>query len=871
MKGLSTMTRRTKALFSFGVVMALATASFTMAAVPAEATDPDPATQQYRPYLHYTPEKNWMNDPNGLIYHNGTYHMYYQYNPNGTTWGNMSWGHATSTDLMHWAEQPLAIAQTLNGSEHSIEDIFSGSIVVDSQNTTGFGTLQNPPLVAVYTSNFTNDHPTYPGKQAQSLAYSTDDGQTWTKYGNNPVLNRNTTDFRDPKVFWYQGATESYWVMSAVEANEHRVLFYKSTDLKSWDYLDDFTPANATGGQWECPDLFPLAVDGDPNNIKWVLVVNINPGAVAGGSGGQYFVGDFDGIHFTSETTDPVDQLPPGNVHAGFNGGNYNGWNVQNDPANPTGPWGSVPVSSTVPGQTPVTGSIGAGLINSFHGGDAPVGTIESQPFTVDSDYINMLVGGGNHPHLWGGQLGNEPPPGYLLFDGFDYPGTLTDAGWQLTGDFQAALNPSTAGGDFAIGKRINTFEGGSNGDNNVGTITSPEFYLTNTNIGFLLGGGQQQTDGQLQVELLVDGAPVRTTTGKNAGDLNWQNWDVSQYYGQIARIRIVDNQTGPWGHLTLDNMVLGPEPAKPRSVETSVNLMVNGQTVRSSTGKNSENLDWTAWNVKEFKGSQATIKIIDNNRSDWGHILADEFVLSDTTKLRQHDWLDWGKDYYAAVSFNNTPNNKRIILGWMNNWDYGQETPTSTWRGTMALPREVVLTQTSEGPRLRQQVVTQADALENTAARYETTAAQDIVPGTTILPITGDVVRIDAEFSPGTADTFGLKVLSNASEATKIGYTTSKGQLFIDRNNSGNESFHPKFPSVDDVPVQLLSNGRLRLRVYVDRASVEVFAQDGLKTMTDQVFPTAGANSIAVFSEGGTARLESLKVTPMNAAMWAG
>lgn len=861
------MTRRTKPPVVTSVIAAVVVSlSLATTSAPAHATDPDPATQQYRPSVHYTPLKNWMNDPNGLVYNNGTYHIYYQYNPYGTTWGNMSWGHATSTDLLHWSEQPLAIPQTFNGSGQATEDIFSGSIVVDSQNTSGLGTAQNPPMVAVYTSNFTGNHPLYPGKQAQSLAYSTDSGQTWTKYSGNPVLSRNTTDFRDPKVFRYQGSAGSYWVMSAVEANEHRVLFYKSSDLKSWTYLDDFKPANATGGQWECPDLFPLAVDGNTNNTKWVLVVNINPGSVAGGSGGQYFVGSFDGTTFKSETTDPVDVAPPGNVIAGFNGGSYSGWNVGNDPANPGGPWGSAPAGGTLTGQQTVTGSIGSGLVNGFNGGDVPTGTLESAPFTLTKDYINFLAGGGNHPRQPGEQPGNAPPPGYLLFDGFDYPGTLSAAGWQLSGDFEAARNPSTAGGEYAIGKRINTFEGGPSADNNTGTVTSPEFYLTNTNIGFLLGGGNR-TDGSLQVELLVGGVPVRSATGSNSGDLNWKNWDVSQYYGQIARIRIVDNATGPWGHLTLDNMVLGSQPAQPRSSETTVNLMVNGQAVRTTTGSDSEHLDWKTWDVSAYEGSQATIRIVDNNRGGWGHILADEFVASDITRLEQHDWLDWGRDYYAAVSFNNVPDGKRIMLGWMNNWDYGQSTPTSTWRGSMALPREVQLTQTSQGPRLSQKAVQQVDSLKNTGAAY-TVTAQDIASGTSSLPMSGDVLQIDAQFSPGTATAFGLKVLGDGTEATRIGYTTASGRAFIDRTASGNEGFHPAFASLDDAPVQLI-NGKLTLRIFVDKASVEVFAQGGLTTLTDQVFPSAGASSLSLFSEGGTARLESLTVTPLNKAMW--
>ncbi|WP_434994308.1 GH32 C-terminal domain-containing protein [Arthrobacter sp. Ld5] len=828
-----------------------------------------PGTEEYRPRLHYTPQQNWMNDPNGLVYHKGVYHMYYQYNPFGTRWGNMSWGHATSTDLLRWQEKPVAIPQTLGTGGASIEDIFSGSIVVDTANATGFGTTQNPPLVAIYTSTYTGAHPTLAGKQAQSLAYSTDDGTTWTKYSGNPVLDRNSANFRDPKVFRYDGPAGSYWVMTAVEATDHKVVLYKSTNLKNWTYLSEFGPANATEGIWECPDLFPLPVDGNTANTKWVLVVNLNPGAVAGGSGGQYFVGSFDGTTFTSESTDPIQGTPPGVSLGNFNNGTYQNWVKRTGSGAQDTPFPTAPANGTLPGQTPVTGTIGAGMLNSFAGGDGPTGTIESPAFTVTDNYLNFLVGGGNHTRAPGTQPGNQPPPGYLLFDGFDYPGTLAQAGWQVTGNLDPARNPSTIGGHYAIGKRINTFEGGPSGDDNQGTLISPSFYLTNTNIGFLLGGGGR-TDGKLQVELVVDGNVVRTATGKNSGALDWQNWDVSAYYGKSAYLRIIDNATGPWGHLTLDNMVLGSQPAQPRSTETSVSLLVNGQAVRTSTGANTEKLDWASWNVSQFRGQQATILVTDNNSGGWGHILADEFFLSPTPalpRMEEHDWLDWGKDYYATVSFNNAPSNRRIMLGWMNNWDYGQDTPTSTWRGTMALPREVALTQTPKGPRLKQQVVTEIASLRASTGQY-VAPAQDLPPGSRLVPFTGDRLQIDAEFSPGTAENFGLTVLGNSTEATRIGYNTTTGRLYVDRRNSGNEGFHPAFASLDQAPVQL-SNGRLSVRIYVDKASVEVFAQGGTTTITDQVFPAQGATQIGLFSDGGTARLESLRITPLANAMW--
>jgi fructan beta-fructosidase len=174
--------------------------------------------------------------------------------------------------------------------------------VLDAHNTTGFGTAGTPPLVAIYTSAYSGASPRA-GRQAQSLAYSLDEGLTWTKYQGNPVLDRASADFRDPKVFWYDGAAGSYWVMVAVEAVQRQVVLYKSADLKTWEHLSTFGPANATGGVWECPDLFELPVDGNPEDRKWVLIVNINPGGVAGGSAGQYFLGAFDGVTFRSEST----------------------------------------------------------------------------------------------------------------------------------------------------------------------------------------------------------------------------------------------------------------------------------------------------------------------------------------------------------------------------------------------------------------------------------------------------------------------------------------------------------------------------------------------------------------------------------------
>jgi fructan beta-fructosidase len=241
-----------------------------------------------RPHFHFAPARNWMNDPNGLIFYRGKYHLFFQYNPEDNQWGNMSWGHATSTDLISWQEHPVAISYT---PTHAI---FSGSAVVDYFNTTGFGSIENPAMVAIFTA-----HQHDGLRQSQSLAYSTDEGLTWQQYEGNPVLDLEMKDFRDPKVVW--NTVNEAWVMNVVKPHEYTVAFYQSKDLKQWELLSEFTNKNGTDGVWECPDLFPLTVDGDSSKIKWVLFVSVNPGGVTGGSGTQFFIGDWNGKEFIAD------------------------------------------------------------------------------------------------------------------------------------------------------------------------------------------------------------------------------------------------------------------------------------------------------------------------------------------------------------------------------------------------------------------------------------------------------------------------------------------------------------------------------------------------------------------------------------------
>lgn len=501
-------------------------------------------TAWFRPAIHFTARDTWLNDPNGLVYYGGLYHLFFQNNPYGNTWGNMSWGHATSTDLLHWTEHPVAIPCD------ETEDIYSGSVVVDHGNTSGFGTADAPALVAIYTSAY-KAASEYSGTQAQSLAYSTDAGMTWRKYDGNPVLTRNSAHFRDPKVFRYEDAFGSCWVMVAVEAQHQKVVFYRSADLKTWDFLSDFGPANADAGEWECPDLFPLPVDGDPENVKWVLIVNVNPGAVAGGSGGQYFIGDFDGVRFV-----------------------------------------------------PNAGSLAA------------------------------------------------------------------PSGVSALGDAAAAA-----------------------------------------------------------------------------------------------------------------------------------------------------------------------------------------------AALRECLWLDWGRDCYASVSFNNVPDGRRIIIGWMNNWDYANHLPTAPWRSSMTLARELRLTAVNGSARLVQQPVLGSSAVDEQMrlgpfeVRDSAFRLPDAGPGSAQV--------IEAEILPGDAEHVAFHLLGNedGSAGTVLSYNAATRRLILDRRRSGDIGFHEKFASAESAPL-VLEDGALKLRIVVDHCSVEVFAQDGKVVLTDLVFPEPGSARNRLAVTGGQATVRTLAVT---------
>ena len=256
-------------------------------------------TDYYRPSYHFTPLYGWMNDPNGMVYKDGEYHLYFQYNPYGSKWGNMHWGHAVSKDLVHWEHLDPAIARDPVGH------IFSGSSVIDKKNTAGFG---KNAIIAIYTNNSVNHD------EVQCIAYSNDNGRTFTKYEGNPVLTPfdGLKDFRDPKVFWYEKGKCWYMIVSA----DKETRFYKSKNLKKWTYVSAFGKGMGQQPcQYECPDFFQLPVNGDKKKMKWVMTMNINPGCWFGGSATEYFVGDFDGKKFTCPDANEVKWLDWGKDH----------------------------------------------------------------------------------------------------------------------------------------------------------------------------------------------------------------------------------------------------------------------------------------------------------------------------------------------------------------------------------------------------------------------------------------------------------------------------------------------------------------------------------------------------------------------------
>ena len=485
--------------------------------------------ETYRPQYHFSPKINWTNDPCGLVYFGGKYHLFFQHNPFGDMWGHMSWGHAVSPDLVKWTGLPVAIPEGPDAM------IFTGSSVVDTNNTSGLCDSGRPCIVSIYTGHTPNTERT-PARQTQNLAYS-QDGLTWKKYSGNPVLDLQMADFRDPKVFWHEGGKQ--WVMVVVLPTEKKVRFYGSSNLKTWKHLSDFGPEGATGGVWECPDLYELQAEANGGRRRWVLKVGLNAGHIAGGSGEQYFVGEFDGVRFRNDD-------------------------------------------------------------------------LEKKPL-----------------------------------------------------------------------------------------------------------------------------------------------------------------------------------------------------------------------------------------------------------------WLDYGRDCYCALTWNNERDRQKHLIGWMNNWQYARETPTSPWRGAMTLPRSLELRSTREGVRLAQSPGPALESLRTGVCAYRGRDLAELNRKLVAWPHRTQTFELLASIRPGKVNRIVWKVFESTNEYTGIGYDAEARQLFVDRTRSAHIAFNNRFPSRTVAPLEI-GNEPFDLHLFVDHSSIEVFANHGCTVLTNLVFPDPESTGISIQSEGG--QVDSIDVRIWNLrSIWSG
>lgn len=641
---------------------------------PSPPTDAPTATEAWRPRYHFSPRRHWMNDPNGLVFHDGEYHLYFQHNPKGSQWGHISWGHAVSTNLADWQELAVAIPAT----ERIMA--FSGSVVVDHANTAGFAPpgSAEPALVALFTA-----FDPVTTIQSQHLAFSLDRGRSYTPYAGNPVIDINSTEFRDPKVFWHEPTRR--WVMLLVAALQQQVWIYNSVNLKVWDRVSTFGPAgSAAYNIWEVPDLVELPIrtpDGRLAGTRWVLFVSVNHGSLWGGSGVQYFVGDFDGRCFTADDSGTAAPLmtPPGDPLADFSGaGLPHGWTITGSA------FGTGPVAGALPGQPFASGHLGRGLMNSGHGGHGSTGTVTSAPFTLSQPCLN----------------------------------------------FQIA------------------------------------------------GGSTQRT----RLELIVDGLVVRRASGNGTALLSWRTWDVTEFIGLKALLRAVDEDTEPGGYLLFAHPTLSQAPIQPPATS--------------------------------------------------------DIAL----------WADHGRDFYAPITFSNVPDGRALWLGWMSNWDYARQLPTEPWRGQASSVRELDLTPTRRGLRLRQRVADEVrEGVEDAVAVLSvsctaTQAAASLAAAS--LSSRQLMVRLTV-VAEGLRAPVGLKLFAGKGGEVLVGFDPHRQTFFVDR--SGLPHRFGGHPERHDA-VRVSDQREVSIEVWTDGSTIELFGDGGTVVISDLVYPDPNDTGVALF-----------------------
>jgi fructan beta-fructosidase len=470
--------------------------------------------------------------------------------------------------------------------------------------------------------------------------------------------------------------------------------------LKDWKHLSDFGPAGSTQGIWECPDLFPLPIEGNRNASRWALIVNVGSAAKAGGSGCQYFVGNFDGKQFTLDPSYPRPQpefVPDGQLIADFENG-YGNWQASGEAL------GSAPARGTLPNQQAVDSFRGNALVNTYINGDPTQGKLVSPEFEITEEFISFLIGGGNHP-------------------------------------------------------------------------------------------------GKTCINLLVNGQTVRTATGDNSERLSWKSWDVRDLRGRKARLEVVDQHSEGWGHINVDHIVMANRPARP--------------------------------------ATQPAL------------------------------WADYAPDFYAAVSWSDIPkrDGRRLWIGWMSNWQYAGDVPTSPWRSAMSLPRELALRQTDEGLRLVQKPVREVRELRGERFQKRNATVSEVNEWLKKRNIAGPLWEIEAEIEVQEDTGFGLKLFGAPNQETVLRWDTKTETLTLDRTKSGRIDFNPQFSGRYEAPLKA-KDGKLRLHVLADTSSIEVFGNDGETVLTALLFPNEGAEPFQFESTTTNLKVRRLNIWKMKSAV---
>jgi sucrose-6-phosphate hydrolase SacC (GH32 family) len=654
--------------------------SVALAIIPAlKLNAQDLPKEAYIPNYHYYPS----GDPSGLFYLDGFY-----YN---------NWGVARSKDFIHWQETEFGkrrntIIDKLKDSNVDLETKDSlrrelvmggsGTIVLDQYNKSGLGSENDPPLLAFWHKQ------TAPWNiQAIGISYSTDSAKSWSLYNPFPVLDINSREFRDPKVFWHEPSGK--WVMAICWADVPKIQFYGSTNLKDWEYLSDFGPWGATDGVWECVDLFELPVDDDPSDTRWVMVISVQP------LSGQYFIGEFDGTRFTLDPAfryefSYTDYVPDGNVIFDFEQG-IDAWQMQGDA------FIQSPSNQALFRQGAIMGQEGDYFINSYHNRAQGTGEILSPEFTIEKDFINFLVGGGYYP----------------------------------------------------------------------------------------------ETE---KIELLIKNKAVRSETGNHSGGLQWKGWDVKEFKGKKAQIRISDQQKSGAGYIYVDHIVNSDLPAV---------------------------TDWE----KAF-------------------------------------WVDYGQDFYAARAWNNYAKNENRIVwtGWMGSWRYGGAEPI---RGVQAVPRQLKLKTFPEGIRLIQKPIGELETLRKNERATTYNGLEGKWKPKKLQPEENSYEFL-VEFDNRSAQDFGVELCVGTDQRTIVGIDATKSEVYVDRRNSGYDEFIGLFSRTFRGPLR--NTEKVKLHVFIDKCSIEVFANDGETVISSKIYPDPGSTSIKFFAHHGEVDINSAKLWELSA-----